>query len=131
MKIKTLWGFIGDAEKLKSDSRQIKRGQVFDDVDDEYANLLIGQGLAVQVTAAAPTETKPAAPQSASSPAPQAATPAAPASVNAGQGEQDPPKSADDEKAELLAKLEAANIAHDKRWGVAKLREALAGAESK
>jgi hypothetical protein len=73
MKIKTLWGFLGDAEKLKADSRQIRRGKVFEDVDDEYAHALIGQGLAVEVGGTdkeeapklakpAPKVTKPATP---------------------------------------------------------------------
>lgn len=50
MKIKAKWGFIGDAAKLKAESSRVKAGQVFNDVDDEYAHILIGKGLAEEFT---------------------------------------------------------------------------------
>jgi hypothetical protein len=68
MKIKALWGFTGSADLLKAGSSKVKRGQVFDEVDDEYAHTLIGKGLAEEVGAngksksAKPNETKPATP---------------------------------------------------------------------
>ncbi|MGP9823763.1 DUF7302 family protein [Ectopseudomonas khazarica] len=65
MKIKAKWGFIGDAAKLKADSPRVKAGQVFEDVDDEYAHVLIGKGLAEEFDGKAKTkakETKPTAP---------------------------------------------------------------------
>lgn len=48
MKIKTTWGFIGNAVKLNADSNVVMAGQTFD-ADDEYAHTLIGKGLAVAV----------------------------------------------------------------------------------
>ncbi|AJO79092.1 hypothetical protein [Pseudomonas sp. MRSN 12121] len=69
MKIKTLWGFVGNGALLGADSNKIKANVVFDEADDEYAHTLIGKGLAVEVDAsgepkvAKPKETKPAAPK--------------------------------------------------------------------
>lgn len=69
MKIRALWGFVGNAALLKTDSSKVKRGQVFDDADDEYSHTLIGKGLAVELDAndkprvAKPKETKPASPK--------------------------------------------------------------------
>lgn len=61
MKIRTLWGFEGDASKLGAESSRIRAGETFDDVDKDYAHGLIGNGLAIEVDAnAAPKETKPA-----------------------------------------------------------------------
>ncbi|MCT5586652.1 hypothetical protein LZL78_31635 [Pseudomonas aeruginosa] len=51
MKIKAKWGFVGDAVKLGAESAKVKAGQEFEDVDDEYAHILIGKGLAVEVAA--------------------------------------------------------------------------------
>lgn len=66
MKIKAKWGFIGDAVKLGAESAKVKAGQEFEDVDDEYAHILIGKGLAEEVTdKAKPKETKPTAPKEA------------------------------------------------------------------
>lgn len=68
MKIKAKWGFVGDALKLKADSPRVKAGQMFEDVDDEYAHNLIGKGLAEEFdgkTPAKPKETKPTAPKEA------------------------------------------------------------------
>lgn len=68
MKIKILWGFIGNGALLGADSDKVKAGAVFNDVDDEYAHALIGKGLAEQVTgdgkpkANKPAATKPATP---------------------------------------------------------------------
>lgn len=68
MKIKAKWGFVGNADLLKADSPKVKRGQVFEDADDEYAYTLIGKGLAEEVGAigksksAKPNETKPSTP---------------------------------------------------------------------
>lgn len=69
MKIKTLWGFVGNGLLLGADSNKIKAGVMFDEADDEYAHTLIGKGLAVEVDAngkprlAEPIATKPAAPK--------------------------------------------------------------------
>ncbi|ARA79625.1 hypothetical protein ACDH60_10230 [Pseudomonas ficuserectae] len=58
MKVRALWGFVGDADLLKADSAKVKRGEVFDHVNDEYAHVLIGKGLAVEVGGSAPKENK-------------------------------------------------------------------------
>lgn len=69
MKIKILWGFVGNGLLLGANSNKIKAGVTFDEADDEYAHTLIGKGLAVEVDAngkprlAKPKETKPAAPK--------------------------------------------------------------------
>lgn len=69
MKIKILWGFVGNGLLLGADSNKIKAGVMFDEADDEYAHTLIGKGLAVEVDASGkprlvkPKETKPAAPK--------------------------------------------------------------------
>ncbi|KRW62341.1 hypothetical protein [Pseudomonas sp. TTU2014-080ASC] len=61
MNIKATWGFVGDAAKLGTESAKVKAGQVFEGVDDEYAHILIGKGLAEEVTEVIkPKETKPA-----------------------------------------------------------------------
>lgn len=57
MKIKAMWGFIGNAMKLNADSNQVKAGQTFD-ADAEYANLLIGKGLVVAVDGSGPAQDK-------------------------------------------------------------------------
>ncbi|WP_054902590.1 hypothetical protein [Pseudomonas sp. NBRC 111131] len=67
MKIKILWGFVGNGALLGATSNKVKAGETFDDADDEYAYTLIGKGLAVELDAngkprlAKPKETKPAA----------------------------------------------------------------------
>lgn len=64
MKIKAKWGFVGDAKKLGAESAKVASGQVFEDADDEYAHILIGKGLAEEVTAEAkPKASKQAAPK--------------------------------------------------------------------
>ncbi|SEU03050.1 hypothetical protein [Pseudomonas graminis] len=70
MKIKALWGFVGNAALLGEgvESAKVKRGQVFEDADDEYAHTLIGKKLVVEVGGDGkskilkPKETKPATP---------------------------------------------------------------------
>jgi membrane protein involved in colicin uptake len=51
MKIKTLWGFVGNGLLLGADSNKVKAGVVFEEADDEYAHALIGKGLAVELDA--------------------------------------------------------------------------------
>lgn len=69
MKIKILWGFVGNGLLLKAGSNKVKAGEVFDDADDEYAHTLIGKGLAVEVDAEGqakvtkPKQTKPTGPK--------------------------------------------------------------------
>lgn len=69
MKIKILWGFVGNGALLGASANKIKAGEIFDEADDEYAYTLIGKGLAVEVDAngkprvAKPKETKPAGPK--------------------------------------------------------------------
>ncbi|CAG9172411.1 hypothetical protein CURE108131_23155 [Cupriavidus respiraculi] len=68
MNIRIVWGFRDDADLLKSGNVQVKAGQVFKDVDPEYAHALIGKGLAEELKGrqpeaekAEPKATKPAA----------------------------------------------------------------------
>lgn len=168
MKIKVLWGFCGDVEKLgpdtSGDSRSPTRaGQVFENVEDEYAYTLIGKGLVQQFDGAAPAATKPAAAPSPSQPGPVVTLQPAPADIkvvgpSTGSAEESgadaPPVSgeaapidaaptatataaptaaaelgSDAEKAALVAELEAAGAVFDRRWGVAKLAEALKSAQ--
>lgn len=69
MKIKSLWGFVGNGTLLGADSDKVKAGVTFDNANDEYAHTLIGKGLAVEVggdgkaRTAKPKEAKPAAPK--------------------------------------------------------------------
>lgn len=69
MKIKILWGFVGNGALLGGTTNKIKAGETFDDADDEYAHTLVGKGLAVEADAngksrvAKPKEAKPAAPK--------------------------------------------------------------------
>jgi hypothetical protein len=49
MKIKILWGFVGNGLLLGGDSNKVKAGTAFEEADDEYAHTLIGKGLAVEV----------------------------------------------------------------------------------
>jgi hypothetical protein len=68
MKIKILWGFVGNGKLLGAESNKVKAGMTFEEADDEYAHTLIGKGLAVELDAngkprvAKPKNTKPAAP---------------------------------------------------------------------
>lgn len=71
MKIKALWGFIGNADKLKADSATVHVGDTFDNVDKEYASVLIGKGLAEEWDGkAAPKSNKQAKPASGGKAAP-------------------------------------------------------------
>ena len=69
MKIKAIWGFVGNGALLGHDSNKVKAGAVFEAVDDEYAHTLIGKNLAVELDGNGkprlfkPKETKPAAPK--------------------------------------------------------------------
>ncbi len=69
MKIKILWGFVGNGALLGGTSNKVKAGETFDEADDEYAHALIGKGLAEEVDgdgqakAVKPKETKPTAPK--------------------------------------------------------------------
>ncbi len=69
MKIKALWGFVGNADLLKTNSPKVTRGQVFEDADEEYGYTLVGKGLVEELGAdgkpkvARPKESKPAAPK--------------------------------------------------------------------
>lgn len=62
MKIKAKWGFRGDASKLETGDPQVRAGQTLD-VEEEYAHILIGKGLAEEVKTPEPKVTKPAAPK--------------------------------------------------------------------
>jgi len=71
MKIKALWGFVGNAELLGAGSPKVKRGQEFENADDEYAHVLLGKGLVEELDAngkpkvAKPKEGKPVSPKEA------------------------------------------------------------------
>ncbi len=172
MKIKVLWGFCGDVEKLgpdtNGDSRSPTRaGQVFENVEDEYAYTLIGKGLVQQFDGSVPAATKPADAPSPKPPGPVVTLQPAPADVKvvgpatgspegsgadanpvSGEPAMDaapnapaaaapvtpaaaaPEPSSDAEKGALIAELEAAGAFFDRRWGVAKLAEALKSAQS-
>ncbi|MEG0242931.1 MAG: hypothetical protein RR726_10845 [Pseudomonas sp.] len=69
MKIKAVWGFVGNATLLGAESSSVKAGQVFDEVGDEYAHTLIGKGLVEEVgddnksKVAKPKDAKPTGPK--------------------------------------------------------------------
>ncbi len=139
MKIKALWGFRGDAPKLKASSADVKAGQVFEGVDPEYAHVLIGKGLVVQLPAgAAPKEAKPAKPtetkqDTSGSPAGDGVATAEGQSEDEGEaGASDDAaagESTGDEKQQLIQQLEAAGAEFDRRWGIARLAAALEEAQ--
>ncbi|MNG42154.1 hypothetical protein D3C84_1318320 [compost metagenome] len=62
---------MGNAELLGSDSPKVKRGQEFENADGEYAHVLLGKGLAVELDAngkpksAKPKESKSTTPKEA------------------------------------------------------------------
>ncbi|POF88214.1 hypothetical protein [Pseudomonas putida] len=58
MKIKVLWGFEGDPEKVKTTGGRVSAGQVLDLDDEEYGHQLIGKGLASLEDGAAPKNNK-------------------------------------------------------------------------
>ncbi len=171
MKIKVLWGFCGDVEKLGPDTNGDKAsltraGQVFENVENEYAHTLIGKALVQQLGEAAPASTKPATAPVPSQPGPAVTLQPAPADfkvVGSATTSADPGEGggalsvgvealtgatgnitatatsapaptalaelgAEAEKAALITKLEAAGVTFDRRWGVAKLAEALKSA---
>ena len=165
MKIKVLWGFCGDVDKLGPDTNGDKvsltrAGQVFENVENEYAHTLIGKALVQQLGDAAPTSTKPATTPVPSQPGPAVTLqpPLADIKVigsdttDAARGEGNGESTfgaeaatseagkptdttgaglgTDDEKTALIADLEAAGVTFDRRWGVAKLAEALKSAQS-
>lgn len=160
MQIKALWGFRGDAPKLKSSSADVKAGDVFPDVDPEYGHALVGKGLVVQIhEGAAPQETKPAKPSElkagegggvVETTSTDGATGAAGAqTTDAEVSGGSAPVAADavtdaaagspatsdqggaDERALLIQQLEAAGVEFDRRWGAARLAAALAEAQKK
>lgn len=45
MKVKVLWGFEGDPEKVKTQSGRVSAGQILDLNDEEFGHQLIGKGL--------------------------------------------------------------------------------------
>ncbi|KPW32507.1 Uncharacterized protein ALO87_03937 [Pseudomonas syringae pv. apii] len=51
MKIRAVWGFVGNAALLNAESGRVKRGDVFDDADDEYGHTLVGKGLVQELGA--------------------------------------------------------------------------------
>lgn len=90
MKIKALWGFIGNATLLGAESAKVVSGQVFENADDEYAHTLVGKGLVEEVDEdSKPKGRKAAAPKSGGSVAPSENKAAAPtgAAVVAAQSE--------------------------------------------
>jgi len=113
MKIKILWGFVGNGALLGAAVNKVKAGEVFDDADDEYAHTLIGKGLAVEVGAngkprvAKPQESKPAAPKEDKAAAEKAA--AEKAAAEKAAAEKEAAEKAEAEKA--AAEKEAADKA--------------------
>ncbi|MCV4290984.1 hypothetical protein OH708_24005 [Pseudomonas capsici] len=103
MKIKILWGFVGNSKLLGSESDKVKAGAIFEDADDEYAHTLIGKGLAVEVGAngkprmPSAKESKPAAPKEDKAAAEKAA--AEKEAADKAQAEKDAAEKAEAEKA--------------------------------
>ncbi|MEX2903727.1 hypothetical protein AB3967_20675 [Pseudomonas rhodesiae] len=62
MKIKVLWGFEGDPEKVKVQNGRVSAGQVLELEDEEYGHQLIGKGLAALEDGTAPKSNKQAKP---------------------------------------------------------------------
>jgi len=114
MHIKALWGFVGNADLLGADSPKVKRGQEFENADDEYAHTLLGKGLAVEVGAngkprvAKPKETKPAAPNEDKAAAEKAAAEKAAAEKAAAEKAAAEKEAADKAAAEKAAAEKAA-----------------------
>lgn len=48
MKIRALWGFVGNVDELKNQAGTARAGEEFT-VGDEYGHALVGKGLAVEV----------------------------------------------------------------------------------
>ena len=62
MKVKVLWGFEGDPDKVKVNNGRVSAGEVIDLDDEEYAHRLIGKGLAALDDGSAPKANKQAKP---------------------------------------------------------------------
>ena len=62
MKVKILWGFEGDPDKLKTPSGRVSSGQTIELEDEEYGHQLIGKGLASLEDGASPKANKQAKP---------------------------------------------------------------------
>lgn len=58
MKVKVLWGFEGDPEKVNVQNGRVSAGQVLDLEDEEYGHQLVGKGLAALEDGAAPKASK-------------------------------------------------------------------------
>lgn len=96
MKIKALWGFIGNATLLSANSARVVSGQVFDNADDEYAHTLVGKGLVEEVDEdSKPKGRKAAAPKSGGSAAPSENKATAPTDGVAATGQSPAPATGD------------------------------------
>jgi endonuclease YncB( thermonuclease family) len=63
MKVKVLWGFEGDPDKVKTNNGRVVAGETLDLDDEEYAYQLVGKGLAALADdSAAPKSGRPAKP---------------------------------------------------------------------
>lgn len=58
MKLKVLWGFEGDPDKVKVNNGRVSAGEIIDLDDEEYGHRLIGKGLAALDDGAAPKANK-------------------------------------------------------------------------
>ena len=58
MKIKVLWGFEGDPDKVKVNNGRVSAGEVIELDDEEYGHRLIGKGLAALDDGAVPKANK-------------------------------------------------------------------------
>lgn len=58
MKLKVLWGFEGDPDKVKVNNGRVSAGEVIDLDDEEYAHRLVGKGLAALEDGNAPKANK-------------------------------------------------------------------------
>ncbi|MCF7558903.1 hypothetical protein [Pseudomonas petrae] len=108
MKIRTLWGFEGNAAKLGTASDQVRAGVTLESVEDEYAHVLIGKGLAVSVTeGAGPKENKQASAAEKKAAAEKAAAEKAEAEKAAAEQAAAEKAAADEAEAARLKALEA------------------------
>ena len=58
MKVKVLWGFEGDPDKVKVNNGRVSAGEIIELDDEEYGHRLIGKGLAALDDGAAPKANK-------------------------------------------------------------------------
>lgn len=58
MKVKVLWGFEGDPDKVKVNNGRVSAGEVIGLDDEEYAHCLIGKGLVALDDGTAPKSNK-------------------------------------------------------------------------